>query len=155
MQEFNAIVGINNLKFLNQDLKNRKKIIEKYQNFFNKLEAKKYIQLMKVEKNVMCQYLYFPIIVKSNREKFIKYLEKNNIIARKYYTSVKDLTFYKNKFKCYKENNCKCEKYCEIENSLNYTESIKNKIVSLPLGSNISTKKVDYLFETILKYFND
>ncbi len=142
MQEFSAIIGLENLKKIKSKMKKRKIIINKYNFFFKNLEKKNYLKLMSVKPNTECQYLYYPIILKKNRNDFIKYLEKNNIYVRKYYTSVKDLTFYKNKFKY-------------LKNTFNYSEKIKNKIVSFPLHSDMSEEKIKYLFQTIENYFDE
>lgn len=155
MQEFSAIIGLENLKRINRKIEKRRKVIKQYNEFFKLLEKKNYLKLMKVRPDVECQYLYYPIILKNNRERFLKYLKKNKIFGRKYYTSVKDLTFYKNKFKCFKEMRCECKHSCKDKNSLVNTEKIKNKIVALPLHTETSNKKFKHFFSTIKKYFNE
>ena len=75
MQEVSAIIGNYNLRNFNKTLNNRMKVIKQYQNFFRKYDEKNIFSLMKINKEVDCTYLYFPIIVNKNLNKFKKYLE--------------------------------------------------------------------------------
>ncbi len=153
MQEISAIVGNHNLKKFPKILNKRKKIINKYKKFFNNLEELKFIKNMKINNNNFCSYLYFPIIVLKDLEKFQNFLLKNNITTRRYYTAVHDLKYYKNKFKCLEFSNCKCKKYCEKKLGLKMTEYIKNKILALPLHSSMKKNETNYIFKTINKFF--
>ena len=153
MQEISAIVGNHNLKKFPKILNKRKKIINKYKKFFNNLEELKFIKNMKINNNNFCSYLYFPIIVLKDLEKFQNFLLKKNITTRRYYTAVHDLKYYKNKFKCFEYSNCKCKKYCEKKLGLKMTEYIKNKILALPLHSSMKNNETNYIFKTINKFF--
>lgn len=154
MQEISAIVGNHNLKKFPKILNKREKIINKYKKFFYNLEKLKFIKNMKINNNNFCSYLYFPIIISKDLEKFQKFLLKNNIISRRYYTAVHDLKYYKNKFKCSEFSYCKCKEYCEKKIGLKFTEYIKNKILALPLYSNMKNRETDYMFKIINKFFN-
>lgn len=141
MQEISAIVGNHNLKNFSKILKTRFNIIKKYEVFFNKFEKKKIFTLMNVDNNVTCCYLYFPIIVNKKILKFQNYLKKNNISFRRYYTSTHDLEFYKK------------NRYLTKKTNLKFTEKIKNKIISLPLYSNMNSLEMNYLFNKIEKFY--
>jgi dTDP-4-amino-4,6-dideoxygalactose transaminase len=154
MQEISAIVGNYNLKKFPQILNKRKKIIKKYKKFFDNLEKLKFIKNMKINNNNFCSYLYFPIIILKDLEKFQNFLLKNNIVTRRYYTAVHDLKYYKNKFKCSEYYNCKCKKFCQKKIGLKVTEYIKDKILALPLYSNMKNKETDYMFKIVNKFFN-
>ena len=96
---------------------------------------------MNVDNNVTCCYLYFPIIVNKKILKFQNYLKKNNISFRRYYTSTHDLEFYKK------------NRYLTKKTNLKFTEKIKNKIISLPLYSNMNSLEMNYLFNKIEKFY--
>ena len=138
MQEVSAIVGIENLKEFNKNIKLRKIVIRKYLSFFEGLEEQGHIRLMKVSNDVSCLYLYFPIIIKKDIKKFLIYMNKKNINVRRYYTAVHDLKYYKNKY---------------TSKNLDFTDKIKNNIVALPIYSQMSDKKINYLFKSIENFF--
>lgn len=140
MQEISAIVGNSNLKNFKKILKNRTSIIKKYRNFFSKLESKKLLSIMKINPEVFCVHSYFPIILNKNNKLFEKYLKQNKINFRKYYTAVHCLDYYKKN---------------KIQNNfgLSYTNSIKDKVIALPIFSNMLKKEMDYLFKKINNFF--
>ena len=120
----------------------RKKVISKYLNFFKKLEIQKLVELMKVNKNTYCSYYFFPIILKKHPvKKFMEFMNKKKIFCRRYYRSVHTLDYYKRK----------------VSNKdidyIPYTEKIKNKVIALPIHSEMKKKEIDYLFKSINKFF--
>ena len=96
---------------------------------------------MKVESNVDCTYLYFPILVNRHIKKFKEYLTKSNISFRKYYSTVHNLEFYKK------------EKKNTVKLDLEFTDKIKNKVIALPIFSDMSTKEVKYIFSKINQFY--
>ena len=139
MQEISAIIGIENLQKLNNVLENRKKVITKYNNFFNELENKEYLKRMKVRDEVECIYLYYPIILsKGTADDFIEFLANYGISSRRYYTLVHMLKYYKDRFLC---------------GDLSYSEKLANRIVALPLHSYMDEGEIGYLFEKVEEYF--
>jgi dTDP-4-amino-4,6-dideoxygalactose transaminase len=139
MQEISAIVGLKNLEKLDYILTNRKRNIEKYRNFFQEYERKGLLKNMIVPEDNFCPYLYYPIILNEEATKFINYLFDNDIIVRRYYAIVHKLKYYENKYK---------------ELNLDFTNSINGRIVSIPIFSEMSRDEINYLFNTIEKYFN-
>ena len=140
MQEISAIVGNANLQNFDKIKKSRISIINKYQKFFSKFEKKGLISIMKTNLNVLCVHLYFPIIVNKEVELFKRYLEKNQINFRKYYSAVHTLDYYKK------------QKMKNI--GLDYTNRIKDKVVALPIFSDMTKKEVNYFFNKIENFFN-
>jgi len=139
MQEISAIVGLHNLKNIENSLIKRKKVIEKYIEFFSSDMFKPFFSLMEIDKNVFCNYLYFPLILNENAENFTNFMSKNDITVRRYYTAVHELDFYSGKFS---------------NLDLNFTNKIKDSLVSLPLHTDMIESEIDYLFNTVKKYFN-
>ncbi len=142
MHELSAIIGIENLKRANSLMLLRKKVISKYLNFFKKSEIRQFIDLMKVNKNTYCSYYFFPIILKKHSvKKFMKFMNKKKIFCRRYYKSVHTLDYYKKRI-------TKKDLYL-----IPFTEKIKNKVVALPLHSEMKKKEIDYLFRSIKEFF--
>ena len=138
MSEFCAIVGLKNFEKIDYILENRTTTITRYVEFFENLEQLGFLKTMKVDRDVKCNYLYFPIILNENYDKFVEFMSDNNITVRKYYTSTHTLDYYKNK-------------YDKLD--LGFTEKISNRIVSLPIHTEMSDDEINHLFQTIKKYF--
>ena len=142
MSELSAIVGIENLKNINSVMTKRKKIIKKYVKFFKTLEKKNYIEQMKIKDNVFCNYFFYPIILKSSSSlNFIKFMNKKKIFCRTYYRAVHTLSYYKKK--------------TSIKDSrkLSFTNKLNNKIIAIPLHSDMNDNHIEYLFKNIKKFF--
>ena len=97
MNEFQAAMGICNLRHVDEEIKKRKKIVECYK---SKLNGIKGIKICDEQLDVKQNYAYFPVVFdgyKYTREEIYKRLENENIIARKYfYPLTNDLDCYKN-----------------------------------------------------------
>lgn len=87
MNEFCAAMGICNLRHINDEIKKRKKVSERYWMHLENIDG---IQLNALQENVTGNYAYFPVVFEekifgaSRKEVFDK-LEKNGIMARKYF----------------------------------------------------------------------
>ena len=138
MQEISAIVGLKNLQKIDTILENRKKNILKYKKYFESEDKVNFFSTMSVKENVECNYLYYPIILKEEATNFVNYLQSNGIMVRRYYTAVHRLDFYNNKYK---------------NLNLDFTELIKDKIVSIPIHTIMSDEEINYIFSTINNYF--
>lgn len=138
MSEICAIIGLKNLEKIDFVLSNRNIVIEKYINFFSNLKNLGLVKLMKINNDVSCNYLYFPIILNNECSDFVKYMQNNDITVRRYYSATHTLDFYKNS-------------YSEL--NLEYTNNIKDNIVSIPLHTVMSDDEIEYLFNKILNYF--
>ncbi len=134
MQEISAIVGNYSLNNFKKTFNSRLQIIKYYQNFFKNYSNKKFIEEMKIHPNTICNYLYYPIIVLKKINLLKKNLNRSKVSFRKYYSAVHTLDFYKynSKFKDF---------------GLNFTNLIKDKIIALPLFSNMKKKEINYLFQ--------
>lgn len=138
MQEISALVGLKNLACIDTILASRERQIVRYRVFFATCEAKGYLTNMLVKNNVRCMYLYYPIILWEDATAFVGHMQSNGIVVRRYYTAVHALSYYKNK-------------YTELD--LEFTNSIKDRIVALPIHTEMSDEEVDYLFTTIGNFF--
>ena len=131
-----AIVLIEKLKLLDSEIKKRKKVFEFYQ---NNLRNIKDLKLTTIKNGNKSNYSVFPILIKKNREEFIKYLTKNKIPTTIYYPKPLD-------------------NYKIFNNSSNFTpdaKKISKSILSLPMSAYLSIQKQKYIVKKIKKYFNN
>ena len=85
MSEFQAAMGICNLRHLEQEIEKRKLVAERY---WSRLEGIGGIKLSKPQKNVTPNYAYFPVVFEDfgvSRDEVFKVLSENVISARKYF----------------------------------------------------------------------
>lgn len=139
MQEISAIVGRKNLEKVNYILESRNNNVKHYARMFNPLEEKGFFKTMRVLPNVHCTYLYYPLILNEEASSFVQYLESKNILARRYYTANHTLDFYKNKYP---------------EQDLSFTEYIKDRVVSLPIHTEMTIEEINYLGQIVKSFFN-
>jgi dTDP-4-amino-4,6-dideoxygalactose transaminase len=138
MQEVSAIVGLKNLEKVDFILGNRSKNAAQYLKYFKKLEDYGLVKTMEVSDDIVCTYLYFPIVLNEDATKFVDFMQANGIAVRRYYTANHSLTYYKSKYR---------------QQDLTHTEYVKDRVVSLPLHTIMTTEEFDYLFTTINRFF--
>ena len=96
MSEFQAAMGICNLRHLSEEIERRRTVSERY---WERLENIKGIRLCKPQKNVKPNYAYMPVVFdgyKYSRNEIFAKLENENIIARKYFYPITS------SFECYR-----------------------------------------------------
>ena len=87
MNEFQAAMGICNLRHLDKAIVKRKAVVERYRSHLENVEG---IQLSSIQKNVESNYAYFPVIFDekifgASRNEVMDALAENGIGARKYF----------------------------------------------------------------------
>ena len=97
MNEFQAAMGICNLRHLHEEIEKRKLVVQKYR---ERLEGIEGIKLCVPQEKVKPNYAYFPVVFdkyKYNRNEVFERLKQKGIIARKYfYPLTNDLECYAN-----------------------------------------------------------
>ena len=129
-----AIVLIEKLKLLDNEIKKRKKIHDYY---FKELSKINKLKLNKIRDGNISNYSVFPILVKKERKNFINYLNKNKIPTTIYYPKPLD-------------------RYKIFNNSTKKTTNafiISKKILSLPMSAYLNNQKQKYIINKIKKYF--
>ncbi|MDK2585459.1 DegT/DnrJ/EryC1/StrS family aminotransferase [Romboutsia sedimentorum] len=132
MNEFQAAMGLVNLRYINEQIINRKIITEIYKSQLKEIEG---IYMVEGKANVKHNYAYFPIIIDENktgisRDELYNKLQEYNVFTRKYfYPLITDFDCYKD---IYKLNNLCNAKY------------ISDRVLTLPLYG-------DLLYEDVLK----
>lgn len=138
MNEFQAAMGICNLRHIETAIDKRKKVVEEYR---KRLTNVKGIKLSKIQKDVESNYAYFPVVFEEDfgktRDDVMQELAKNNIFTRKYfYPLTTDMECYN---KQYDSSETPIAKY------------ISNRVLTLPLFEELSLENVNRICDIILK----
>lgn len=138
MNEFCAAMGICNLKHIDEEILKRKKVAERYR---SNLETVKGIKLSNIQKDLVSNYSYFPIVVDeivfgSSRNEIHKKLEQAGIMARKYfYPLTNTFSAFQNKY----------------DVSLTPTAlGISKRVLTLPLYADLELEDVDRICKIVL-----
>lgn len=136
MNEFQAAMGICNLRHVDDEINKRKLVVEKYNSRLWKVNG---IKICRPQDGVKSNYGYYPVVFdnyKYNRDEIFEKLKSEGIIARKYfYPLTNDFECYKDKFK---GNTTPVAKY------------ISERVLTLPLYSDLSLDDVDRICDIIL-----
>ena len=135
MNEFQAAMGICNLRHVNSEIIKRKKVVERY---IENLKHITGIQLSKKQVDVESNYAYFPVVFdgyKMTRDEVFEKLKDNDIVARKYFYPLT------NSFECYKDQ------YDVDETPV--AKYIAERVLTLPLYADLALEDVDRICEII------
>lgn len=137
MNEFQAAMGICNLKHIEEEI-NKRKIV--YHHYLDRLDGIEGIKLCKTQENVTPNYAYFPVVFdnyKYTRDEIFEILKENNIFARKYFYPVV------NEFDCYKD--------IYQKNQTPIAKYIGDRVLTLPMYADLDLHDVDLICDLILK----
>lgn len=139
MNEFEAAMGLCNLRHLDSEIKRREAVVKLYVENLQNIDG---IQLKKEQLDVESNFAYFPIVVDeekygTNRDALAEKLQEENIFARKYFYP---LTC---DFECYKEQYSSCE--------VPIARNISRSVLTLPLYADIEADVVKNICEIIKK----
>ncbi|PKM94544.1 MAG: aminotransferase [Firmicutes bacterium HGW-Firmicutes-1] len=137
MNEFQAAMGICNLRNVDEEIEKRKTVVARY---VKRLSGVKGIRLIKPQPGVKHNYAFVPAVFDgftSNRDEVCAALENENIYARKYFYPLT------NTFECYKD------RFDVKETPV--AQYIAERILTLPLYADLSLEDVDRICEIILK----
>lgn len=136
MNEFQAAMGLVNLKYVEEEIEKRKKAFNRYVELLDGISG---IKLTKPKKGIKSNYSYFPVIFdgyKYNRNEVLEKLNNENIHARKYfYPLTSEFSCYQNSFKIQQTP---------------VAEYIADRVLTLPLYSDLSLEEVERISKVIL-----
>lgn len=146
MNEFSAAMGICNLRHLDENIYDRKRVAESY---YERLKGLAGIQILDFldDRQVTWNYSYFPIVINDTiagftRDELFVRLEENGVFTRKYfYPLVTD-------FECYRNN------YFSND-LLPVAHSVANKILCLPMYAGLEEKDIVRVCDTIKCLFRE
>lgn len=137
MNEFEAVMGICNLRHLDAEIAKRKIVGDRYT---ERLSGIKGIKLIKPEAGLVWNYAYYPVIFdgyKENRDQIKAKLETEDIYARKYFFPVT------NRFHCY------AKKYGDLKVPVAVHAS--ECVLTLPMYSDMTPEDADRICNVILR----
>lgn len=138
MSEFQAAMGICNLRHIDNEIEKRKTASEYY---FRRLEGVKGIKLCYVQNDIRSNYAYFPVVFdgyKYNRDEVYEKLKAEDIIARKYFYPLT------NDFDCYKDMPW------ADKNTTPVAKHIAESVLTLPLYADLMHDDIDRICDIIL-----
>lgn len=139
MNEFCAAMGICNLRHVDEEIKKRSVV---YNRYLERLDGIKGIKVSKIQENVKSNYAYFPVIFNEkkfgkSRDKVMKELAEKNIFTRKYfYPLISEYDCYEGKFS---------------SNSTPIAKEISDNVLTIPMYADLKIEDVDRICDIILK----
>src|SRR5665648_558952 len=135
MNEFQAAMGICNLRHVDAEIIKRKNVAERY--IWN-LEGEQGIKLVKTQPGVKSNYAYFPVVFdgyKKTRDEVKQGLEMHNIFARKYFYPLTS------SYECYRGR--------FDQEATPVAQYIAERVLTLPLYADLELEDVDRICEII------
>lgn len=136
MNEFQAAMGLCNLRHIDTEIEKRKKVAMEYR---KRLEGIKGIKLSAIQENVKPNYAYFPVVFEDEfgktRDEVMEELAKHNIYSRKYfYPLITDFECYN---KQYDSSKTPIAKY------------MSDRVLTLPMYADLSLDIVNEICDII------
>lgn len=139
MNEFQAAMGLCNLRHVEEEIEKRRKVYEKYVELLSNVEG---IQLLKQQEDVQPNYAYFPVVFHekefgASRNEVCEALKQEEIYARKYFYPLT------NEFDCFHG------KY--DVNDTPVALHISKRVLTLPMYADLSIEDAERICNVILK----
>lgn len=137
MNEFCAIMGLLNLKYVDSEIEKRRHVVERYRENLSEIIG---IRILPEQEDVKPNYAYFPVVIEEglfgcDRQKIKDKLEKYNIHVRKYfYPLTSEMDCYKGMFDVSKTGIAKWT---------------SERVLTLPLYGDLELSDVDRISEII------
>ncbi len=138
MSEFQAAMGLCNLRHLQEEIAKRKAVVERYT---ERLAGVRGIRLTAVQKDVESNYAYFPVIFdgyRYTRNEVFERLAGQGIIARKYFFPLT------NSFACYRNYPTSGVEKTPV------AQYLALRVLTLPLYADLPLAEVDRICDIVL-----
>ena len=138
MSEFQAAMGICNLRHINREIEKRRLVAERYRSWLEHVPG---IRLCKPQKDVEANYAYLPVVFDGfawERNEVYDMLAQNDILARKYFYPLT------NSFDCYADLPTAGEEKTPV------AAYLADRVLTLPMYSDLSLDDVDRICGIIL-----
>ena len=139
MSEFQAAMGLCNLRHLEGEIAKRGAAVKRYRERLSNVEG---IYLCPEQQDVVSNYAYFPVVFdgyKYDRDQMFEKLKEEEIVARKYFYPLT------NGFACYQDLPTAGEDKTPVAKHIAY------RILTLPLYADLSVEEVDRICDIILR----
>jgi dTDP-4-amino-4,6-dideoxygalactose transaminase len=134
MNEFQAAMGLCNLRHIDGEIEKRKAAVERYR---SNLDSMKGIRLLQPQPGVQSNYAYFPILIHGvglSRDQIYQELKKDGIYTRKYFYPLTS------SFQCYRDR---------FTTNTPVSEYVAERILTLPLFAELTSDEVDRICSKI------
>lgn len=137
MSEFQAAMGLCNLKYIDREISKRKMVYARYMNALVGIDG---IKLPYIQEGVQSNYAYFPIVVDEKRygmtvDKLCEKMKQENIFLRRYFYPLTS------SYECYREKfGLSCTPVAQY---------ISDRVVVLPMYADLETSSIDRICEMI------
>lgn len=137
MNEFQAAMGLCNLRHVNNEIAKREKVYGLYVDRLKDIEG---VRMLELQKDVKHNYSYLPIIIDENefgltRNEVFDLLAQNNIYSRKYFYPIT------NSYNCFHGQ----FKVGETPIALH----ISKRVLTLPMYADLTEEQIDIICSTI------
>ena len=139
MNEFQAAMGICNLRHLNGEISRRKAVVEHYRKRLSGIDG---IRLCPVQEHVESNYAYFPVVFdnyKYTRDEIYEKLRTQDITSRKYFYPLT------NSFECYRDLPTAGVEKTPV------AQHLAMRVLTLPLYADLALEDVDRICDIILE----
>lgn len=139
MNEFQAAMGICNLRHLDEEIGRRAAAEEAYREMLSGVPG---IRLVEPQKNVKPNHAYFPVIFdgyRKNRDQVFEQLKEHDVIARKYFYPIT------NSFACYSSYPTAGKEKTPVASYLG------DRVLTLPLYADLSPEEARMICRIILQ----
>ena len=138
MNEFQAAMGLCNLRHLHEEIEKRKIAVSKYS---ERLSAVEGLRIKEEQADVQSNYAYFPVLFDpehfgADRETVLAALAEKSIFARRYFYPLTS------SFACYRSS-------FDVRNTPIALDA-SQRILTLPLYADITENEIDLICDTIL-----
>lgn len=139
MNEFCAAMGLCNLRYLEQEIGKRKKVVERYRENLEHIDG---LQLNCIQEDVESNYAYFPVVFEekafgSSRAEVFDHLAQNGIGARKYFYPLT------NTLSCF-------HRQYDVSRTP-VALHVSKRVLTLPLYADLELENVDKICKLILE----
>ncbi len=135
MNEFQAAMGLCNLRHVKDEIEKRKRVVDRYRENLSDIKG---IKISEIQKEVQSSYSYFPVLFQKeyfSRNEIYDKLKENRIFARKYFYPLT------NAFQCYEG------KFDVNQTPVAFYAS--ENILTLPLYADLALDDVDKICRII------
>lgn len=142
MNEFQAAMGLCNLRHVDEEINKRKQVVERYYEHLSNIKG---IKLNPIQKDVQSNYAYFPVVFDKDilgvgRDEVCDELKKYDIFSRKYfYPLTNQIESLNGQYDI---------------NDTPVALKISNSVLTLPLYADLKLEEVDRICQIILKFIN-
>ena len=137
LTDFQAALGVNQIKYYNKNLKRRKEIAKRYSNNLRSLKKVKFIKFDNSH-----SFYVFQILLKDRNKLIKKFKELKIGFSIQYLKPINKMSFYKKKYKL-------------LDNNFKSANLFSKQVISLPVYPKLKNKEIDFICNSIRQTINE